>query len=70
MIDSIKHTEYPIINKEPNRLYYVAKDGYVYSVPMQRGGRAKIIKKVIEVDARELELLKQRITQLEGDKNA
>jgi len=40
----IRNEEYPIINKISNRLYYVAKDGYIYSVPMKRGGGAYNVK--------------------------
>lgn len=33
--DQKKHTEYPV-KKEKDRLYFVGKDGYVYSCKMER----------------------------------
>jgi hypothetical protein len=40
--DIVKCIEYPV-TRIPNMLYFVGKDGYIYYVPMKRGGgRRKI----------------------------
>lgn len=43
MNEHFKHEEYPV-TKVPNILYYVGKDGYIYSVASNRKGRKRLYK--------------------------
>lgn len=61
MVEHIKHSEYPVI-KDPKMLYFVGKDGYIYSVPLQRGAR-KHRHYVSESD--EVRLLREQINKLQ-----
>jgi hypothetical protein len=60
VVEHFKHLEYPII-KDPKMLYFVGKDGYIYSVPLQRGARRR---KRYVYESDEIRLLREQLAKL------